>query len=327
MCELSIVIVNCGLRGYPGDCLAALHKAPLPDETEIILVHDGRLGSHATNDAADDVGPREIVLKTGASYAAGRNAGLSAARGAFVLLLDADVMVRPDAPETLRQHLVSHARPIAAAAQLLRENGLPRVSARRFPSFFQQVLRIRSLYWRLLYLLRVPPRLPKRRRPPFRAQAPFGCCVMLRRAEALQIGALDEGCAFQFDATDWFWRASRGGFTADIIPAACAFRIPPQVRGPVPAAAFIAHQHGQYRAVRRNRNAVYARVFLLMRLGVWLALGIFSGLAAVLTLFRSKHTVQMFGVAKEVIRWHTKGCAEPAADPDLESTVRWDPLG
>ena len=326
MYELSVIIVNAGLRGYPEECLEAVRAAPLPSGTEILLVQEDTLhDSHPG--LMDSRLPLRHVPVAAASCAAARNAGLSAARGRLALLLDANVVVSPEAPQRLLRCLSEEASLIAAGAQLLRENGLPRRSARRFPAGIQQILRIRSVLRTLAMLLRVRPGPADPRRPPFHVDAPFGCCVMLRCEDARQVGPFDQQSGFQFDATDWFWRARRRGFRAKLVPGARAFWLPPQQRGMIPVEAYVAHQHAQYRTVARNRNRVYARAFSAMRIGVWAGMGVVCGLVAILTFSRSKHATHMWRVVWAVLRWHTRGRPRAPFAPEFESHVRWAPLG
>jgi hypothetical protein len=90
------VIVPCynGARFLPATIASALEQTRLPDE--IIVVDDG--STDGSGDVASSFGPRVQVLRqTNQGESVARNAGLRLATGDYVLFLDADDLIAPQA--------------------------------------------------------------------------------------------------------------------------------------------------------------------------------------------------------------------------------------
>jgi glycosyltransferase involved in cell wall biosynthesis len=118
----SIVIPCFNQRQYLGEALASACSQP---DTEVILVDDGSTDGSATL-AGCFPGVR-LFQQANAGVAAARNAGLAAARGEFVLFLDADDRLHRGAIEVLRAALVAHPEAILAYGhyQAIDEAGRP----------------------------------------------------------------------------------------------------------------------------------------------------------------------------------------------------------
>ena len=111
---ISAVVTHKDLERYLPECLASLRAQTVP--VEIILVDDGSgepglavVRAEAARDPA-----LKVICHPNQGVAASRNAGLRAATGELVLIVDADNTLRPRFAERLRQAL--HQRPDADAA-------------------------------------------------------------------------------------------------------------------------------------------------------------------------------------------------------------------
>lgn len=121
--ELASIVIPCfNQKQYLGEALASACSQP---DTEVILVDDGSIDGSATL-AGCFPGVR-LVQQANAGVAAARNAGLAAARGEFVLFLDADDRLHPGAIGVLRAALVAQPEAVLAYGhyQAIDEDGRP----------------------------------------------------------------------------------------------------------------------------------------------------------------------------------------------------------
>lgn len=102
--EISIVIPVYNKAEYIGDCLNSLLRQDFAD-FEIVCVDDGSTdnsGALCDQQAADDNRIRVIHTENGGVTAA-RRKGVEAARGKYIVFVDADDMLLPDALKTLHK--------------------------------------------------------------------------------------------------------------------------------------------------------------------------------------------------------------------------------
>jgi glycosyltransferase involved in cell wall biosynthesis len=123
-CLASIVIPCFNQAAFVGGAIASVAAQTAP-ATEIIVVDDGSTDSSA---AVTSRYPHvRLIRQPNAGVAAARNAGLAAAYGDFVLFLDADDELLPDAVSIGCDALRRHPEAAAAAGRALPvdENGVP----------------------------------------------------------------------------------------------------------------------------------------------------------------------------------------------------------
>src|SRR5262245_51539341 len=110
---LSAVIVSWNGMRYLPRCLAAL-LPQLPDGAEVVLVDNGSTDGMAAWARATYPGARVIRLPENLGFAGGVNAGLRAARGTLLLLLNDDAFAAPGFAAALLD--VMNQRPEVGAA-------------------------------------------------------------------------------------------------------------------------------------------------------------------------------------------------------------------
>lgn len=140
---LSIVILQTNKPKDATACLAALSKAALPTDTEVLVINNGK---HLANDAIDPGSyaslPNVRFFDLGKDgYVRGNNVGYAHATGKYVATVNADITVQPDTVVKLVKHLETHPEAGIAAPRLLYPDGHEQDSARPFPRPFELVWR------------------------------------------------------------------------------------------------------------------------------------------------------------------------------------------
>jgi GT2 family glycosyltransferase len=209
---LSVVVPTHDTRDLTLRCLASVLDAP--GRFDVVLVDDG--SRDGTAEAARARWPALRVLRheSARGFSAAANAGLRAARGALLWLLNSDTLAPADAYERLNAAFAANPRLGIAGAELIYPDGRPQWSGGRRPT--------------PLWLFALSSGLPawrRRRRPaplagawPRRPDWVTGAALALRREVWERVGPLDEGYRFYAQDVDLCLRARRAGFEVDLVP-------------------------------------------------------------------------------------------------------------
>ena len=206
------VIVVCwnGLRHLP-DCLAAL-LPQLPGEAEVVLVDNGSTDGTAT--WARDTHPaiRLVELPHNLGFAGGVNAGLRAARGELLLLLNDDAFAEPGFAAALLDVMARQPEIGAASAVLL--------FAHRPELVASAGIRVRRDGLALdLWAGQPAASLPAEPAP---IMGPSGGAAIYRRALLEDVGLLEPGFFNYLEDVDLAWRALLRGWRSVVVPGARA---------------------------------------------------------------------------------------------------------
>ncbi|MBI4881592.1 MAG: glycosyltransferase family 2 protein [Planctomycetes bacterium] len=131
---LSIVVLSWNTRDLLRSCLASLERVPRDLDHEVIVVDNASADGSADMVAREFPAARLIRSERNLGYAAGNNAGIRAAAGRHVLLLNSDTEVAPDAPGLLVRHLERDPGCGAVGAQLRNPDGTIQRACMRFPN-------------------------------------------------------------------------------------------------------------------------------------------------------------------------------------------------
>ena len=220
--RLSIAIVNWNTRDLLLDALAGIYASSPPFAFEVIVVDNA-----STDGSAAAIAERfpQVVLVANADnsgYARGNNQAIERARAAYILLLNPDVLLPPDALERVVAFMEEHPDAGALGVRQIHPDGRLQRSVRGFPT-------PPAVLWELMGLSRL---LPKSRS--FGAyrmtwfdyahvaevDQPMGTFLLIRRAALAQVGPLDEAFPIFFNEVDWCLRCRRAGwkiyFTPDV---------------------------------------------------------------------------------------------------------------
>lgn len=269
---VATIIVN---YRTPGLTVEALRSLAAPGERlgRVIVVENGSGDDSAAQLAAAiraegwQDWAELIPVTTNRGFAAGSNVGLCHALGGqpseFLLLLNPDTVVRPDAVRTLVEFLRRHKRAGLAGSRLEDPDGLPQRSAFRFPGVLSELeggLRFGPAT-RLLHRQVIAPPI---RHDAHRTDWVAGASLMIRRSVIEDIGLLDEGFFLYFEEVDYCRRARAAGWECWYVPQSRVVHLVGQASGVtdnrqpprrVPDYWF----ESRRRYFRRHHGVVYAR--------------------------------------------------------------------
>jgi len=131
--ELSVVIPSWNTKDYLAACLRTLAAAEKP-ATEVIVVENGSQDGSLEYLREHHPEVRLIVNAKNEGFARGSNQGMREARGRYVLLLNTDTEVAPDAVKRLHEFLETHPGYGAVAPRLVHRDGSTQRTVQEFPT-------------------------------------------------------------------------------------------------------------------------------------------------------------------------------------------------
>jgi GT2 family glycosyltransferase len=140
----------------------------------------------------------------------------------YVLVLNPDTLVRPDAIGKMVAFLEEHPRVGVCGPRLVYGDGRFQHAAYRFPSLSQCFLDFWPLNWRLT-ASRLNGRYPRSlyvRGKPFEIDHPLGAAMLFRRATIEQTGGFCLDYRMYVEEIDWCMRVKRAGWAAYCVPGA-----------------------------------------------------------------------------------------------------------
>ncbi|HEX4440168.1 MAG TPA: glycosyltransferase family 2 protein [Thermoanaerobaculia bacterium] len=211
--SVSAVVVNHRSASEAADCAASLRAAFEREGVagEIVLV-DCASGEEEAGRLRGIPADALVLLSDNLGYSGGVNAGVARARGAALLLCNADVVFQPGAVSALAAAVAE--RRVGAAAPLCLWDAAGRL---RLPADPPSGLAGELGLVRFAPFARRTLALWERGGE---ARRLVGAVLAVRREVWDRVGAFDERYPFEYEETDWEMRARRAGFVLRFDPAA-----------------------------------------------------------------------------------------------------------
>jgi GT2 family glycosyltransferase len=218
--ELSIIVVSYNTRQHLERCLRALAAASADLETQVIVVDNASRDGSVEMLRHDFPAVTVIANRDNVGFARGCNAGLAAAEGRFLLLLNSDTVPAPGSLSALVRYARAYPRAGAVGPRLRAADGSPARSCFHFPSLTRPYLNIAA----------VRRLVGDRFGLPYAWDHPClrdggvvdwlsGACMLLRRDALAAAGVLDERYFMYFEDTDLCRRLWRAGWQVVFWPA------------------------------------------------------------------------------------------------------------
>jgi N-acetylglucosaminyl-diphospho-decaprenol L-rhamnosyltransferase len=219
--DVSVAIIGYNTKEFLSASVESIHRSSPSSNFEVIVVDNG-----SSDGSAEEIHRLELeglidkslVNERNLGYAAAANQGVAASRGRYILILNADTLVRPGALDALVQFMDSNLDSGIAGPKLLYPDGRLQVSTANpmnlWAIFLQQSFLDRAHLCGRYFLLdwdhnsvRDVPQIS-------------GAALCVRREVFSEIGAFDEGYFMYCEDTDFLLRASRAGWKITYVPQA-----------------------------------------------------------------------------------------------------------
>ena len=221
MTDLSIVIVNWNVCDLLDKCLASLHNADIAmanqdsdfSAAEIIVVDSG--SADGSVEMMRDKYPAVTLLAQAdnVGFTRGNNIGLKQARGNYILLLNPDTEVRPDALTTLIDFMDEQEQVGIVGPRTLNSDGSHQSTRRRFPTLLTGIFESTWLSsWAPASVERHYRMLDTSDSAVTEADWVQGSALLMRREVYQDIGGLDEGFTMYAEELDYCRRAKENGW-------------------------------------------------------------------------------------------------------------------
>jgi GT2 family glycosyltransferase len=259
--ETSVVVVTWNAADHVERCLESVRGH------ETIVVDNGSTdGTIAlVRERFPDV---RVIEQENKGMGGGNNAGLRAATGRYVLLLNSDAWVVGDAVERLAGFAGAHPRAAVVGPRLQNPDGSLQRSVRGDPTLW----RLATEY---LFLRKLGPRTGTfnafyaggfehdRSR---RVESLYGAALLVRREAVEEVGLFDESFFMFSEETDWLYRFRRAGWEVWFTPDAEVVHLGGASHG---GRLYVENLRGLLRFFSKNRGpreAEHARLLLLWSL-------------------------------------------------------------
>jgi GT2 family glycosyltransferase len=210
--RLSAIVVNYRRPEMTCACLAALQEAlaALGEPTEVVVVDNG--SGDGSADAIRAAAPEAVLveLERNAGFPTGASEGIRHSSGEWVMLVNNDVIVEPEAPRAMLAAAGSRGDVGSVAAQM------------RFPDDAGTInsagIGVDRLGIAFDRLLGEPPSASET--APVEVFGACGGAALHRRRMLDDVGGMDETYFFALDDADLSWRAQMRGWRCIYAPAA-----------------------------------------------------------------------------------------------------------
>ena len=215
--DLTVSIVNTNNRDLLRDCLRSLFESTQSISLEVFVV------DNACTDGSAEMVEQEfpqvhlILNPHRLRFCANHNQVLRRGTGRYLLILNEDTVIPPNAFDKLVAFMDSHPEAGAAGVTMLNPDGTIQYTYAGFPSLRSCLMLMLSLN-RLLNEGHYPffPR-PEDGKPR-EVDWTNGACLLVRREAMEQVGLLNEEFLIYAEETDWCYRIKKAGWKIHYLP-------------------------------------------------------------------------------------------------------------
>ncbi len=219
--EVTIVLVTYETPDHLTRCLASLERCGALGASRIIVV-DNSPGDSCAEIARSHPAVELVENEHNLGYAKAVNQGIRRSTTPFVLVLNPDIELEPEAIPELRAAMDAHPEAGICAAKLLYPDGSLQLSCRTFYTLPVVLLR-RTFLARWFADHRVVRQHLMSDWPHDTVQNVdwvLGACMMVRRAAIDEVGLMDERFFLYFEDVDWCARMHKRGWQVLYVPSA-----------------------------------------------------------------------------------------------------------
>lgn len=260
--ELTIIVVSYNTRELLAACLESVSKAARGLNYEIIVVDNASRDGSAEMVARQFPAAKLISNFDNQGFARANNQAIRASQGRYILLLNSDATLMPDAVQSMVRFMEAHPRVGVVGAQLLNPDGTFQASFADFPSFVGELLLLTKLA-KLVYSPNYPSYPYEQSQDERAVDWVFGACIMVRRSAVDDVGPLDEDFFMYSEEADWCHRMRKRGWLVYYLPSAKVTHWWGQSASGEPERRRSQLYRSKYLYIRKHHGRLIARAFHL----------------------------------------------------------------
>jgi GT2 family glycosyltransferase len=262
--DLSIVVVSWNTRELLAQCLDSVVQSQGVGEMELLVVDNASADGSVQMVRERFPQARLLVNKENVGFARANNQAIRQANGRYVLLLNPDTRLLPDALAQLVCFMESEPGAGAAGARLLNPDGSLQPSCSPAPTLSRE-------WWYLFHLDRLRPysRYPMRHwdvQSVREVDVVQGAAMILRRDVLAQIGLMDEGYFMYSEEVDLCDRVREAGWRIYWVPQAQVVHYGGQSTRQAAREMFLRLYEGKLLYFRKRHGRSAARLYKLVLL-------------------------------------------------------------
>ncbi|HEY3856220.1 MAG TPA: glycosyltransferase family 2 protein [Verrucomicrobiae bacterium] len=266
--KLSVVIICWNDFKVIQDCLKSIFAEPLSFDFEVIISDNG--STDPSIPFVKEHYPRVKVVENGANlgFAKGNNAGIRAASGEYVLILNPDTIIHGKSLESFVAFAQNHPKAGAFGCRVLNRDGSDQNPARPLPTVHGYL--IAALGLRFLAKFSKAFESDKYLNWDGLSEKEIGfqsgCCVMVRNELLSQLEGFDERFFYHFEETDLCFRVWKSGRSILFCPDAVITHLGGQSVGRFPVRFALETYRSRYRYFFKHYGESGARQIRLVSL-------------------------------------------------------------
>jgi GT2 family glycosyltransferase len=216
--ELSVILVSYNDRTHIKECLSSITDTLKDIPYEVIVIDN--LSSDGTPEWIRANAPRvRLIANTeNVGFARANNQGIGESRGEYILFLNTDTILKPQAVALLLEELKSDRTIGAVGPALLSGERAFQVSFGRKVSFFREIFQ--KMVLNSYYRVRLKSRMEKRRVGWLSA-----ACLLTRKEIVEEVGVFDENFFLYFEDIDFCVRIGKKGYVLEYLPQARVYHL------------------------------------------------------------------------------------------------------
>lgn len=298
--RFSVVIVNYNGSDLLLECMLSVVREGVP-EAQIIIVDNGSADDSIQIVETNVSGAKVVRNNCNAGFSCAVNQGIAEAPSEFILLLNNDARLEPDALSEFANGFDALPNLAIAGGQLHYPDGRLQSAFAPLPTVVEEVLPL------VLLKLLFPDRFRRKTLDdrPIAVECVLGACLCVRNSMLPTLGLLDEDYFFFFEEIDWCRRARQVGAEVYYLPNARAIHqgghTANRFRGP----ARVEYQRSKLTYFRKSRSSAtyyFVSGFLVFRT---LINALFGTLTCAATLCLNKRLRLKAATYWYLSCWHT----------------------
>lgn len=211
--DLSVIILNYNTKDLLQKCLESVFRSQTNYSLEVLVSDNGSKDGSVEMIKEKFPQVKLIENNTNLGFSKGNNVAIKQAVGKYILLLNSDTEVRPNAFDESISYLQRHPEAGCLGAKLILPDGsLDKAARRRFPNPWNSFLRLFGLRRFSDYNVAGPADEISE------VDAVVGAYMMIPRAVIDKVGLLDEDYFMYGEDLDWCFRIKQAGYKVVYYP-------------------------------------------------------------------------------------------------------------